>query len=44
MKRAVILSTSRTPLCKSWKGSLNHTHGATLGGAVVDASIRERYG
>ncbi|MDC3159891.1 acetyl-CoA C-acyltransferase [Pseudomonadota bacterium] len=40
MKRAVILSTSRTPLCKSWKGSLNQTHGATLGGTVVGESIK----
>ncbi len=40
MKRAVILSTSRTPLCKSWKGSLNQTHGATLGGCVVEESIK----
>ena len=40
MKRAVILSTSRTPLCKSWKGSLNQTHGATLGGVVVEEAIK----
>lgn len=32
---AVIVSTARTPLAKSWRGSFNMTHGATLGGHVV---------
>ena len=32
MTSAVIVSTARTPLAKSWKGSFNMTHGATLGG------------
>src|SRR6202049_4487414 len=36
---AVILSTARTPLCKSWKGALNMTHGATMGGHVVKAAL-----
>ena len=40
MKQAVVISSARTPLCKSWKGSFNHTHGATLGGAVVQESIK----
>jgi acetyl-CoA C-acetyltransferase len=40
---AVIVSTARTPLAKSWKGSFNMTHGATLGGHVVKAAI-ERAG
>ena len=40
MKQAVVISTARTPLCKSWKGSFNNTHGATLGGAVVKESLR----
>ena len=31
MTRAVIVSTARTPLCRSWKGAFNMTHGATLG-------------
>jgi len=31
----VIVSTARTPLAKSWRGSFNMTHGATLGGHVV---------
>jgi acetyl-CoA C-acetyltransferase len=36
---AVIVSTARTPLCKSWKGALNMTHGATMGGRVVKAAL-----
>jgi acetyl-CoA C-acetyltransferase len=35
MVDAVIVSTARTGLAKSWKGALNNTHGATLGGHVV---------
>ena len=36
---AVIVSTARTPLCKSWRGALNVTHGATMGGHVVKAAV-----
>ncbi len=36
---AVIVSTARTPLCKSWRGAFNMTHGATMGGHVVKAAI-----
>ena len=36
---AVIVSTARTPLCKSWKGALNMTHGATMGGHVVKVAL-----
>jgi len=36
---AVIVSTARTPLCKSWRGSLNLTHGAKMGGHVVHAAL-----
>jgi acetyl-CoA C-acetyltransferase len=43
MTQAVIVSTARTPLCKSWKGAFNMTHGATLGGHVVKAAV-ERAG
>jgi acetyl-CoA C-acetyltransferase len=43
MSQAVIVSTARTPLAKSWKGAFNMTHGATLGGHVVKAAI-ERAG
>jgi acetyl-CoA C-acetyltransferase len=43
MTQAVIVSTARTPLCKSWKGAFNMTHGATLGGQAVKAAV-ERAG
>ena len=39
MTRAVIVSTARTPLAKSWKGAFNMTHGATLGGFAVRAAV-----
>ncbi|MDD2810935.1 acetyl-CoA C-acyltransferase [Rhodoferax sp.] len=39
MTSAVVVSTARTPLAKSWKGSFNMTHGATLGGHVVQHAI-----
>jgi acetyl-CoA C-acetyltransferase len=39
MTRAVIVSTARTPLAKSWRGSFNMTHGATLGGHAVKHAI-----
>ena len=40
MTSAVIVSTARTPLAKSWKGSFNMTHGATLGGHAVQHAIQ----
>ena len=40
MTQAVIVSTARTPLTRSWKGALNMTHGATLGGHVVRAAVQ----
>ncbi|HJV95229.1 MAG TPA: beta-ketoacyl synthase N-terminal-like domain-containing protein, partial [Albitalea sp.] len=40
MTNAVIVSTARTPLAKSWKGAFNMTHGATLGGHVVAAAVQ----
>ena len=40
MTSAVIVSTARTPLAKSWKGSFNMTHGATLGGHAVEHAIQ----
>ncbi len=43
MREAVIVSTARTGLAKSWKGALNMTHGATMGGHVVKAAL-ERAG
>ena len=36
---AVIVSTARTALAKSWKGGFNMTHGATLGGHVLKHAI-----
>jgi len=43
MTNAVIVSTARTPLAKSWKGAFNMTHGASLGGFAVKAAV-ERAG
>src|SRR6266699_3613994 len=39
MVDAVIVSTARTGLAKSWRGAFNMTHGATLGGHVVRHAI-----
>ncbi len=39
MNEAVIVSTARTPLCKSWRGAFNMTHGATLGGHAVEHAV-----
>src|SRR6201990_624269 len=39
MTDAVIVSTARTGLAKSWRGAFNMTHGATLGGHVVQAAV-----
>jgi acetyl-CoA C-acetyltransferase len=39
MTNAVIVSTARTPLAKSWKGAFNMTHGASLGGHAVKHAI-----
>lgn len=39
MTEAVIVSTARTGLAKSWKGAFNMTHGATMGGHVVKHAI-----
>ena len=43
MNEALIVSTARTALAKSWKGALNMTHGATMGGHVVAHAV-ERAG
>ena len=40
MTKAVIVSTARTPLARSWKGAFNMTHGATLGGFAVQAAVQ----
>ncbi len=39
MTNAVIVSTARTPLAKSWKGAFNMTHGATLGAHAVQHAV-----
>jgi len=39
MNEAVVVSTARTGLAKSWRGSLNMTHGAEIGGHVVRHAI-----
>ena len=39
MVDAVIVSTARTALTKSWRGAFNLTHGATLGGHVTQAAV-----
>ncbi|HKW80983.1 MAG TPA: acetyl-CoA C-acyltransferase [Casimicrobiaceae bacterium] len=43
MTDAVIVSYARTGLARSWRGALNMTHGATMGGHVVRHAI-ERAG
>ncbi len=43
MKQAVIVSTARTGLAKSFRGSFNVTHGAEMGGHAVAAAV-ERSG
>lgn len=43
MEEAVIVSTARTGLAKSWKGAFNMTHGATLGAHAVRHAV-ERSG
>ncbi|WP_250534606.1 acetyl-CoA C-acyltransferase [Caballeronia sp. AZ10_KS36] len=39
MNEAVIVSTARTALAKSWKGAFNMTHGATLGAHAVRHAV-----
>ena len=39
MTDAVIVSTARTGLAKSWRGALNMTYGATLGAHAVRAAV-----
>ena len=43
MTQALIVSTARTPLAKSWRGAFNMTHGSVLGGHVVKHAL-ERAG
>ena len=39
MKEAVIVSTARTGLAKSVRGSFNQTHGAVMGGHAIKSAI-----
>ncbi len=39
MREAVIVSTARTGLAKSWKGAFNMTYGATLGAHAVSHAV-----
>ena len=39
MTDALIVSTARTGLAKSWRGAFNMTHGATMGGHAVAHAI-----
>jgi acetyl-CoA C-acetyltransferase len=39
MIEAVVVSTARTGFAKSWRGALNMTYGATLGGHVVQHAV-----
>src|SRR5918999_4255459 len=43
MTEAVIVSTARTPIGKAYRGAFNNTHGAVLGGHVIEHAV-ERSG
>jgi acetyl-CoA C-acetyltransferase len=40
VRSAVIVSTARTPLTRSWSGALNLTNAATMGGHVVREALQ----
>ncbi|MEO3413158.1 acetyl-CoA C-acyltransferase [Roseovarius sp. CAU 1744] len=40
MKQAVIVSTARTGLAKSYRGAFNETHGATMGGHAIEHAVK----
>jgi acetyl-CoA C-acetyltransferase/acetyl-CoA acyltransferase len=40
MKQAVIVSTARTGLAKSYRGAFNETHGATMGGHAIAHAVK----
>ena len=40
MKEAVIVSTARTPIGKAYRGGLNDTPGATLGGHAIEHALK----
>jgi acetyl-CoA C-acetyltransferase len=37
---ALLVATARTPLCKSWRGGFNMTHGADLGGHALEHAMK----
>src|SRR5688572_17095417 len=39
MPDAVIVSTARTPIGRAYRGAVNNTHGAVLGGHVIKAAV-----
>src|SRR5918999_5148401 len=39
MTEAVIVSTARTPIGKAYRGAFNSTHGAVLGGHVIEHAV-----
>ena len=39
MREAVIVSTARTPIGKAFRGAFNKTHGAIMGGHVVQHAV-----
>ena len=40
MKQAVIVSTARTGLAKSYRGAFNETHGATMTGHAIEHAVK----
>ena len=40
MTDAVIVATVRTPIGRAYRGAFNNTHGATLGGHVIEQVVR----
>ena len=40
MKEAVVLSTARTGLAKSFRGAFNDTHGATMAGHALEHAVK----
>ena len=40
MTDAVIVATVRTPIGRAYRGAFNNTHGATLGGSVIEQAVR----
>jgi acetyl-CoA C-acetyltransferase len=43
MIEAAIVATARTPIGKAYRGTLNDTHGATLGAHVISAAVQRAH-